>query len=328
MVKSIQTHYLPRRAYLSFFECPDAKGKIFMYQRGQPPLCLNIQKAGREGNLYCFSDNDGNFHTEIEALLERVESLAHPILSRLNVADADFELTLQEWGRVCEFIAAQIVRTPSWLETSRKMYGESSRAVLMQIARNDQAWQSFISRKPAMSSEVTADELRRFALSGEYDIDWSGGPYFLGLALKMVEPITYGLLGRDPILLRSSAHDFITSDHPVVALRHPKSPPLWGKGIINSNFLFPIGASAALDLKVPLDRNPDAERNTIRVKVRRVGENRTKVINSLTIKNAERFLFANLALKTTARQFDSTEQPRRFRVESPPRFPFVMLRNL
>ena len=323
MARSIQTHYLPRKAYLSFFETAGPHANIYMYQRNEAPVCLSTGKAGRERDLYCFTDKAGNYNSDIEKLFERIESAAYPILCRLNTAARDFDLTATEWAQVSEFMAAQLVRTPGWLQKSARIYGEFAKATMIKMASSDEIWKSYTEKAPP---EVNTETARRYLLSGEFDIE-SGGPYFLGLAIKAMEPATRSVFIRDPVLLRPRGGVFVTSDHPITLVRHPKSLPTWGSGVINSNFLFPIGSHAALDLKVPFRRDLSIEREHVRVRIREIGQTQLNRFNSRTILNAERFLFANVRSKSIARAFSASKKPGRFRVDSPPRAPFIIVRS-
>jgi hypothetical protein len=323
MAKSIQTHYLPRKAYLSFFETADPPGNLYMYQRNETPICLSTGKAARERDLYCFTDKDGNYNSDIEKMFERIESAAYPILCRLNAAEQDFDLTAAEWAQVSEFMAAQLVRTPGWLQKYARMYGEFAKAAMMKMASSDKTWGPLSAEAPD-SPKVSKEGLRRFILSGEFDIE-SGGPYFLGLAIKAMEPSTRSVFIRDPILLRPRAGVFVASDHPIALMRHPKSLPIWGAGVINSNFLFPIGSHAALDLKVPFKRDLSIEREQVNVRIREIGQTQLNRLNSRTILNAERFVFASVCSRSIARSFSASKKPRRFRVDSPG--PFIIVRS-
>jgi hypothetical protein len=119
----------------------------------------------------------------------------------------------------------------------------------------------------------------------------------------------------------------VTSDSPVLMTRHPRSPALLGAGVINSNFLVPIGGAAALDLKVPLGLKAEMldGRERVRVKVRRVSRARLRDINASTVCNAERFVFAAFKSKRIAELFALTKKPKRFRVQSSPHHPVVMV---
>jgi hypothetical protein len=323
---SIQTHYLPRKAYLSFFESADPVGSIFMYQRGQAPICTSTKKAGRERDLYCFTDDEGNFNSEMEKTLERVEADAYPILLSLNEAQEDFDLTAEEWLRVSVFVGTQLVRTPGWIHKTERMSCELYKAALMKMAASDEAWKAMNRGTPKKFPKLHVERMREFILSGEFDIA-TGGPYYLGLSLKMAGPAMRAVFMREPTVVRPRERVFVTSDHPIIMMRHKKSLPAWGAGVVNSHFLFPIGSTALLDLRVRLGRQVDVARKSVRVKVRRIGNSQLNAINALTIRNAERFVFASLYSKTVARLFDSTETPRRFRVDSPSRAPFIIVRG-
>ena len=253
MSKAIQTHYLPKKAYLSFFTKSGAR-TIYMYQRDQPPIELTIENAGRERNLYCYRDAEGNLNSDVEKWFERLESVAYPTLGTLNEALEDFDLSLEDWRKVSEFLAAQLLRTPAWRRKLEEMYGATAKAFMMKMASDDRSWDSINREAPSKFPDMDLGKLRRFVLSGEYDVSMTGGAaYFLSNIVKSWESAARSFFFRNPILLRTKEQEaFVTSDSPVLMVRHPKSPDYMGTGVINSKFLAPIGSARALDLGVPL----------------------------------------------------------------------------
>src|SRR6266851_4200320 len=174
MSKAIQTHYLPKKAYLSFFTKPGAR-TIYMYQRDQPPIELTIENAGRERNLYCYRDAEGNLNSDVEKWFERLESGAYPTLGTLNEALEDFDLSLEDWRKVSEFLAAQLLRTPAWRRKLEEMYGATAKAFMMKMASDDPSWDSINREAPSKFPDMDLGKLRRFVLSGEYDVSITGG---------------------------------------------------------------------------------------------------------------------------------------------------------
>jgi hypothetical protein len=302
-----------------------------MYQRDEAPVELVIEKAARERNLYCYHEADGNLNSDVEKWFERIESAAYPALKLLNDATEDFDLSLGDWQRVSEFLGAQLLRTPAWRRKLEEIYGAGFKAFMMKIASDDRKWDSTNREAPSKFPDLDLGKLRRFVLSADYDVGTTGGAaYFLSIIVKSWEPATRSFFFRNPILLRTKEQNaFVTSDSPVLMVRHPKSPDYMGTGVINSKFLVPIGSARALYLGVPLGLKEGAlyERERVRIKVANIGRAKLRAFNGLTIRNAERFVFAAFKSRRIAELFASTKKPQRFKIQSPPNSPFIMVRS-
>jgi hypothetical protein len=329
MGKSIQAHYLPRGAYLSFFEDGSRAGYLHLYQRNKAPVLVSTKKAARERDLYCFRDEHGHLDSSIEAMLAQMEKQASPVLAKLNAATESFELGTEEWGTLLTFVAFQGVRTPAFRRQLRQQYGDLMKAVTQKLASNQQMFKAQMRklRKEHPETNLDDESLRDFILRGEYDVEFKDSAYFLGTILKSAKDIYPTLLTKKPIILRTESASVVTSDWPVSLSRHPKSPSHWGTGWLNSNITFPIGKRVVLYLEVQLGSSPKETNNPVLVTVRRLAEQRAASINTATVRSADTFLFADRLIKRIARIFDATEQPTRFTVSSHPRFPFIMLRQ-
>lgn len=329
MGETIQSHYLPKGAYLSFFENAEKKGCLYLYRRGVAPILIGSKKAARERNLYSFRDKDGRLDSDIERFLERIESEARPILEKLNTATESFDVPAEEWVRAAKFIAFQYVRTPAYRRHLQNIHAETMKAMLSRLAQGEKMFQTFVrtarESNPNPPEIEDPDKLRSFILSGEYDIR-AEGDHFLGQALKSADPVYLGVLTKTPLLYRSTTNEsFVTCDSPVILLRHPKSPPHWGAGWVNSHILFPIGKHAALLLQTHPGHLRKME-GPVNVVVRKV-RGRLAWINRQTVNAAEQYVFADKPLKAIARIFSATKKPTRFEILSAERAPFVVLRQ-
>ena len=76
MNKPVQHHYLPKNAYLKFFESAEKVGFVWMYQRGEEPIFVDINNAAKERHLYSFTDENGQYNTEFESALAEMERVA------------------------------------------------------------------------------------------------------------------------------------------------------------------------------------------------------------------------------------------------------------
>jgi Protein of unknown function (DUF4238) len=327
MGESIQSHYLPKSAYLSFFENTEKKGHLYLYQRGSAPVLISIRKAARERNLYSFRDKDGHLDSEIEQFLERIESESRPILEKLNTATESFDVPAEEWANAAKFVAFQYVRTPAFRRQWQEITAEMMKATMRRVAKDDRMFQRAIKSTLGSNTDfpnIGSEKLRTFILSEDYNIT-AKGDYFLGLVLKAAEPIYRGVLVKTPMIYRSTNQSFVTCDSPVILLRHPKSPPHWGAGWINSHALLPIGKHAGLFLQAQPGHVRKME-GPVHIKVRKAGS-RLAWMNKYTVNAAERFVFADKPLKAIVRLFSATKKPTRFKISDAEGSPFIMVRQ-
>jgi hypothetical protein len=69
----MQQHYLPKRAYLRFFEVPNKLGCIYLYQRQKKIVLASLNNVAKEKHLYSFTDKDGQINSGLEEKLGIVE---------------------------------------------------------------------------------------------------------------------------------------------------------------------------------------------------------------------------------------------------------------
>lgn len=235
MSRPVQQHYLPKSAYLSFFEVPTKPGFIYFYQRDKKTILVNVHKVAKERYLYSFVGEDGNYNFEIEEMLADLETRAKPILAKLNDSRGPLYITAEEKVLLSTFISFQAVRTPAFIKTIQDVVAGFMEIYASTFAQNQEAFAAAVEKMKKVDPENFGDEtdakdLRKFILDGEYEIQpkWD---YSKAHALKAWDHVLPCILMKKIGVLRVDGEAFITSDHPVTLVRDPKAPPLYGGGI-------------------------------------------------------------------------------------------------
>src|SRR6266849_1692821 len=320
MSNPIQQHYLPKVAYLSFFENSQRPGFIYLYQRSTEPVLTNIKNVAQERYLYSFVDENGQYNFEIEKALETLEARTRPILQKLNQGPKSLPISAVEKGTLSEFIAYQAVRIPAFrrkvLQEINSKFLEVTALAMAQrkevlAAHMEKARQ----RNPSNSHEdtVSAEELQRLILEGDFTCSVSGDDYFLGQALQVGNHLFPAILMKKIFLLYVTGTSFITSDYPVFLLSDPNLG-LYGSGFLMARILLPIGSHAILYLEN--ENNPTllTEDQIVDVRYQKISPSKARWINKCTIAHAENYLFASEANEGIKKLFDRTKPPERFQV--------------
>ena len=114
MSQPVQHHYLPKNAYLKFFESPEKAGFVWMYQRGEEPIFVNTHNVAKERHLYSFTDQNGQYNTDLESALAEMEAVVTRILEKLNRIEGPTIISVQEKADLSLFLAMQVARTQTW----------------------------------------------------------------------------------------------------------------------------------------------------------------------------------------------------------------------
>ena len=293
MSKPVQQHYLPRGAYLTFFEDTGRPGFIWLYQRGREPVLSNMEKVAKERHLYSFVEKDGKMNTSLEKDLAELENQTRPILAKLNSGPATVELTAAEEFVLAWFVACQAVRTPAQRRVMQDLIGGM------------------------LPPDVESEHLRDYALAGNYRVE-AHTKFGMIIALEAAKEIVTTFLMKRLLVLRSAEVNFLTCDHPILRLTDPKAPVWFRGGFLMAPVFFPIGSRAALvwmhDRKKTPPRSP-GERILVPSKVLPAAKVRqyTKGI----ISNAEDYLFACEKNPFIRKLFDKTKRPERFELHNP-----------
>ncbi len=311
----VQQHYLPKAAYLKFFESPHRPGFVWMYRRQQEPVLVSIERAAKERHLYSFTTDDGALSTEMEAYLQRIEDAARPTLEGLINASGDVTISSDEEVTLALFAAFQSHRTPGNRRAMADLATRYSKAMFQAYAADREAFvQQYEKRKAAGDPRATGDPevIRRLILKGDYEIT-APDEYAMGLALEAGVNLVPTFLAKHLAVLRTDSERFITSDFPV--LRTPG--PLPRSGFLYRNVVMPIGSRAALLWRLDPTKVPRSSPHEVEVESLRSLEREVYLIGKIVMANAERFLFSAENDSCVKNLFDQTLRPERIRIDDP-----------
>ncbi|HED38783.1 MAG TPA: DUF4238 domain-containing protein [Ignavibacteria bacterium] len=321
MSKPVQHHYLPKNAYLKFFESSEKADFVWMHQRNKEPIFVNFHNAAKERHLYSFTDEHGQYNTELESALAEMESVASKIFEKLNRAEGSITISAQEKSELSYFLAMQTARTPAFRDSLKQRAAEFVKLHMQMLASNKNAFNNVLrevkKEKPHMP-DVSFEEMKKFIFDEKYTIKMGNENYFLKQAIQLGDHIYPSIMTKDMFILKSKSVELITSDYPVNLIPDPGMPAFYGGGFFMSGILVPIGTHTALFCKNPSDsKEPPKRDEQISMGYKEVPFAHARWINKVTINYAERFLFSaslNLKIKEL---FDKTTVPKRFHMSSP-----------
>lgn len=321
MNQPVQHHYLPKHAYLKFFESPEKGDFIWMYQRNQEAIFVNINNVAKERHLYSFMDENGKYNSQLESTLAEMEQVASLILKKLNDATGQITLTAREKTDFAYFLAMQVARTPAFRNSLKIQGAEFEKLKMQMLASNKEVFaktlKEFKKSNPD-TPDVSIEEMQKFIFDEKYDVKMTGENYFLKQAMELGDAIYPTIMMKDIFILRSNSVELITSDYPVNLIANPAMPPFYAGGFLFSGILFPIGRKTALFCKNPENpKNPQGKEEKIFVGYREILPAHARWINKVTISHAERFLFGSSNDSKIKGIFDKTSQPKRFHMSSP-----------
>ena len=321
MNKPVQHHYLPQGAYLRFFESPEKKGFVWMYERGRKPILVNIKNAAKERHLYSFLEEDGKYNTELESAFAEMEQIAIPVIKKLNNANRAMFLTTQEKSDLSWFLAMQFVRTPAFRNELKKIRIEFTKIYMRSLASNKKAFAQKLEAarkwKPS-TPKVSVEDMQEFVFSDRYDVKITGGNnYFLKQVVKLGDRIWAAIMMKNVFILRTTSNYFITSDYPVNLISDPSADPFLSGGFLMAGVLVPIGSETALFFKNTQDFKDPNKKKKVFVDYYEITPERAEWINSVNISRAERFLFGASNDTKIKELFDKTTVPKRFYMDSP-----------
>lgn len=318
----MQQHYLPKGAYLKFFEIPHKPGSVYFYQREKDVVLASIHNVAKEKHLYSFTDKEGKLNTTLEAKLGEFEDTATPILSKLGEASGSVQISVDEFNALMSFVSLQAVRTPAFRKTIEQVSALHAKTVMQAYAQSKDSLRSIMEKAKTHRPEesfpnTSVEELQEFILDeSRYTIE-AKGDYFLGQQMKLQDDVFQAMVLKKIALLLSESEAFITSDHPVCLVPHPGVPQMYG-GFRFSDVLFPISKRACLGLI--MQKNPKAitdKSQQIMVLAMKASPSQVRKTNKVTMWHAENFIFASEKNEKIQKLFNTTGVPTRIHMSSP-----------
>ncbi len=263
----MKQHYLPKAAYLRFFEAPGNPGCLWLYRRGQEPILVSTEKVAKESHLYSFLTQEGELSTEVEGILGKIEDEARPILQQINAGKGDLRITAYEEIALATFAAFQAARLPARQRETGEMLAQVSRWLFQSHVANVPTFQRQVDDMIAAGKQdrtTDAEKLRAEILAGRFEIT-PDEKFVMATLLEGAEEIVATFLMKRLTVLRSESECFLTSDYPVVNMPIADHPPMRGVGFINSHVFMPVGTraghSSALWLAASLPRRSPPPRS-------------------------------------------------------------------
>ena len=321
MSKPVQHHYLPKNAYLKFFQSSKKPEFVWMYQRGETPIFVNINNVAKERHLYSFTDEKGQYNTDLESALAEMEVIASKIFEKINKAEGPILISAQEKSELSYFLAMQVARTPAFRDSLKQQSAEFAKLRMQMLVSNKDAFNHAVNEakkeKPDMP-DISFEEMQKFIFGEKYTIEMGNKNYFLKQAIQLGDHIYPTIMMKDMFILKSKSVEFITSDYPVALIPHPGVPAFYGGGFLMSGILIPIGTNTVLFCKNPDNpKEPQKKDEAISLGYREAPPVQVREVNKITINHAERFLFAASNDVKIKELFDKTTIPKRFYMDSP-----------
>jgi len=275
-------HYLPM-CYLKGF-CREGGVCVYdkkkqEYRRQQPINTALVSK------LYTFVDAQGEENTEFEQILSGIEGKVTPILRKLENQE---EIVLDEKEMVALFVGLLASRVPAFRKNQSEFNDRVIRAAGKELLDTEEkvaALQAECRTKTGEAFPVTPKELLDFIQGGEYKIETHANVLIrssINTGIKIAEEIR---MQEWASCHASQGTSFLTSDNPFVVL----SPPVTRrKSIDESAGLFAEGVQKIIPLSQQIALVIFDNGN--RMAYSTVTEDQVEFINTLTVKNSDRFV--------------------------------------
>ncbi len=148
----MQQHYLPKGAYLRFFEVPKRTGCIYLYQRQKEIVLASLNNVAKEKHLYSFTDKDGKLNLDLEKNLGIVEQDAAPVLEKLGRISESLDINVDEFNILLTFISLQAVRTPAFRRFIEQIYAAMWKTSMQAYARQKDAFEDLMKKVRAQKN--------------------------------------------------------------------------------------------------------------------------------------------------------------------------------
>ena len=229
--------HIVTKAYLSAFVDPTTPSGqepyLWVYERGSnKPYASAPKKVAVESYYYSFTTPDGQRDDAVDDLLQKVESVALPLLRAIDAGRDTATLAPEERMNLAHFIALLEVRVPRF----RTMWEDFLTNVMGDLAIESASHAGyFASRIQAMTAEkgtvpvpdAEVEKLRRFILSKEYKLNIN--PVVSLQAMLTAAPLVANYIYQYEwrILNAPAGAAFFTCDGPLVRVTTTKSYPRW-----------------------------------------------------------------------------------------------------
>jgi hypothetical protein len=268
-------------AYLRGFAADDFPNSLWRYDKADGSCRKsNIDRASVKFYAYSFRDKDGKWNHDVEKLLGQIESLALPLLPKLEAGSL---LTETEKNHLSYFIGVMMRRSGALLDHFRKEISEYMNDRARQLAFID-------GMMPELQKRFSPDEIefaKRKIEDGEFDVSHDiAKAGQLDVWLKSIPRYAQTLAYMHwQIWQADSGCNFVTSDAPAFVRRHAHDEDLGIVGIaradLGAELTFPVSKKSLLVAK-----------HTPCKAVEKATKTRVRELNSLIIRMAHEHIFA------------------------------------
>jgi hypothetical protein len=291
-------HYVPQ-FYLKYFTTDIKKPKVWAYQRNKPPFQPHVKNIAGETDFYKFVDSrTGEPSNEIEQVFSTSETLAKGILDALN-KPGKIKLSHEDHGNLMYFIGSLYTRGMSHRLKQANMMNAMSKKLVQVKAMHKESFIDDLKKTGNFTTEEKAEELRQYALKGEYDLKSNPrDSYFLKLSLETMQEAYLALVGKDAYLvINKTDRELITSDGPVSIHMAKNLPAHMSGGLMNGIIILPVAPNKCIVLKNKGSKAPGKYLNGSLL----------EEINGRTMFNAYRYVFSKTKSDEVEEVFNRTE---------------------
>jgi len=333
---NVQQHFVTA-AYLSGFTPTGRRdSQLYVYERNSERMFRAIpDEAAKRRNYYSIPTSTGEFNDQIDVMLTSLETQAMPSLRK--IISRNYNLTTFERALLAYLIAFQEFRTP-WARANFQKMELSLTEQLMHGAANAPGYFEQIFKQLEAEGDpiggVSPDQLRDALRNGRVKLVTQ--PHAgIDTMVSTSQAIGSIYTAMRWTLLHAREGEFLTSDAPVVRRDPGFTGGFYGGGLMSptAEVWFPLSKSACLVIchdrgkrkKVAelLYAGKIKEAQTLRAELLPIGESEIQRefvdrVNSQTILNADRFVFAPFESDRIPKLFKGESHNLRVHVSPPP----------
>ena len=241
---SRRQHTVPR-FYLKRFADVDERIVRVPIDVGQDPRLCGIKDVAVRNDFYSFPDGTGQLDDSVEVALSKLEGEAARVF-RIVVEGHCWPLPAGERKTMAEWVAAQFLRVPAKRQAANEVFDHLTKTMMAIEGRN-----GLRERLEADSGGPVSDEEveQRWAEKTDFSSYTVEPPVVHHLA-SLADGIPAAadvLMQRGWVLYRFARKKLITTDHPVILIRDPRTPSFLGVGLATA-----AGVALSLDRRVAL----------------------------------------------------------------------------
>jgi hypothetical protein len=238
-------HYVPE-TYLNGFTADD--GRLFAIHRDGSKVRPSIpRKEAHERDFYKL--DEGEDLLAIETYFASIED-HWPSMRQTLFESGGLPTDPAVYATLMTFIAIQHIRVPGFLDRFDECMSRVLKDVMYQMFKDKETYESVVGPNEGNTGSHSFEEMRKFALSDEYDIRLDQNTRLVPFVEALPKAAAV-LAGRNWVVRVASDTypDFITSDRPVtVHWNNDSSSGLYPPniGLANTSVVFPVSKRAAL----------------------------------------------------------------------------------